>query len=336
MREAFTQMLRCPACGRGGEWDVEDAVSDEREIRSAALRCRACGHVRPVRDGIVDMLHEPPEFVVREAAGLERFAQEMANDGWDREKILKLPFLDYGYWYAQAIGMEQVLESEETAPLLKPGARILDVGSNTCWASATFARHGLDVTALDIATTEMQGLKTADWWFEEHDIHFERVLGVMFEMPFADDSFDLVFCCEVLHHNHRANLRATYRELHRILKPGGRVISINEPVRSLGSPKLDPGAEVEQYEGHEHAYVRPTYVRAARRAGFSVELLKPRTVGAFNAGPWTIAPETPVNIGVRMGLFHMVRRTPALARAYLAWRHYVTGDSLYLLATKPS
>ena len=42
-------------------------------------------------DGIVDLLHDPPEFVAREAAGLDRFAEHDAADGWDRERILALP-----------------------------------------------------------------------------------------------------------------------------------------------------------------------------------------------------------------------------------------------------
>ena len=334
MRESLAPILRCPACGAGGDWTLEEASRDAREVRTGALRCNRCGGERAIEHGIVDMLHDPPEFVVREAAGLARFADEMRNDGWTREKVLRLPHLDYGYWYAQAIGMEQILEDPQTAPYLTPGARILDVGSNTCWASATFAERGLDVIALDIAEHEMQGLRTADWWFEDKGLYFERVLGVMFDLPFADDSLDLVFCCEVLHHNHRANLHATFREFHRVLKPGGRIIVINEPVRGLRSPKLDPGKDVEQYEGHEHAYVRPSYRHAAHRAGFRTRLLRQRTIPIFNDGPWTIQPDTPTTLGLRMAAAHAVRRSRRLGGAMLAWRHWVDGQSLYMVATK--
>lgn len=334
MRESLPPVLRCPACEAGGDWTLEVQDRDEREVRTGSLRCNRCGASRAIEHGIVDLLHDPPEFVVREAAGLERFAEAMRNDGWDREKVLQLPNLDYGYWYAQAIGMAQVLESNDTAPLLVPGARLLDIGSNTCWASAAFAEHGLDVIALDIATHEMQGLRTADWWIEDRDVFFERVLGVMFDLPFADESLDLVFCCEVLHHNHRENLRRTFRELHRVLKPGGRVIVINEPVRGLRSPKLDPGKDVEQYEGHEHAYVRPSYLRAARRAGLTPRLLRQHTIPIFSNGPWTIQPDTPATLGLRMAAAHMVRRSRLLGGAMLAWRHWVDGQSLYMVATK--
>ncbi len=39
--------------------------------------------------------------------------------------------------------------------------------------------------------------------------------------------------CEVLHHNDRAHLDRTMAELYRILKPGGRLLVINEPLRFL-------------------------------------------------------------------------------------------------------
>lgn len=335
MREGLAAILRCPACGQeDGRWTVEAQARDEREIREGALCCGGCGKTRTVDGGIVDMFEDPPEFVTREAAGLGRFAELMANDGWDRAKILELPYVDLGYWYAQAVGMEQVLDSPETAPHLRPGAKILDVGSNTCWASATFAQRGLDVIALDISDHVLQGLKTADWWIEDKDIHFERVLGVMFDLPFATASLDLVFCSEVLHHNHRANLHATFREFHRVLKPGGKVIVINEPIRALRSPKLDPGKEVASYEGHEHAYMRSSYLRAARKAGFALELLGPRTVGMFSGGAWTIRPETTPLLAFRMAAAQVVRRSRLLKRAFLFWRTSIDGMSLHMVATK--
>ena len=155
---------------------------------------------------------------------------------------------------------------------------LLDVGSNTCWASAELARRGLEVVALDIATVEMQGLFTADWWLEASAIHFERVLSVMFDPALRDDSFDVVFCSQVLHHNDPDGLRATFRELRRVLKPGGMLLVANEPMRFPTNRKRDHGTEVAHYEGHEHVYYFHDYMRAARAAGFDVEPLPPPTV----------------------------------------------------------
>jgi ubiquinone/menaquinone biosynthesis C-methylase UbiE/uncharacterized protein YbaR (Trm112 family) len=321
MREGLLPALRCPRCRAGGALAlVEAGARDDGEVRAGALRCGSCGQGAAIAEGIVDLLVDPPDFVAREAAGLERFAEMMANDGWDRERVLALPEGEHqGYWYGQSLGIHQALESIDP----RPGARLLDIGSNTCWASATFASHGLEVVALDIATTLMQGLRTADWWFEARDIHFERVLGMMFDLPFADASFDYVWCCEVLHHNHHANLVRTVREAHRVLRPGGRLLVVNEPQRSLRKPMLRPGHEVAMFQGHEHAYLRATYLRALRGAGFAIELDGSIAHGMFNPATFEITFETPVGQAVRMALAHIGRRSRPVARLAEAVRAYL-------------
>jgi SAM-dependent methyltransferase/uncharacterized protein YbaR (Trm112 family) len=336
VRESLVQILRCPSCAAEGAWAIVVAEERAREIREAELRCKGCGQRTEVHHGIVDLLNDPPDFVIREAAGLGQFAKVMRNDGWDRSRVLQLPYVEIGYWYPQAIRMQQLLDSPEAAWLLEPGRRVLDVGSNTCWASAIFAERGMDVVALDICRHQLQGLETADWWIQDRNVYFERVLGVMYDTPFAAESFDAIFCSEVLHHNHPANLDRTLVEFKRILKPGGQVLAINEPVRAVCSPKLRPKAgPVAAFKGHEHAYLRRTYVRAARAAGLHVEVGEPRDVGALGTGTWGIAPETPGQVGVRMALGHLIRRSPRLRRPYLAWKTYVSGASLYMTATKP-
>jgi SAM-dependent methyltransferase len=199
-----------------------------------------------------------------------------------------------------------------------------------------FAEHGFDVVALDIAAHEMQGLSTADWWFEDRDVYFERVLSVMFEPALASGSFDLIWCCEVLHHNHPSNLRRTLRELFRLLKPGGQLIVVNEPSRALRSLKLHPGAEVAEFEGHEHAYLRSTYVRAARAAGFDVAAFGPSRLGPFDLGTLGISTKMTTFEGFKVALAHAIRRRRRLRAAYLAWKTYIDGMSVHIVGTKPA
>jgi SAM-dependent methyltransferase len=319
-----------------GRWDLDVERRDGREVREGSVTCLGCAGTRFIADGIVDLLESPPDFVVREAAGLGRFADLMRSDGWDRERVLELPYVPLGYWYAQATAMQDVLGGTVPGLDLAPGQRILDVGSNTCWASAAFAARGLDVVALDIAVHEMQGLKTADWWFDAKDIYFERVLGTMFSPALASNSFDFIWCCEVLHHNHRSNLRLTLRELARLLKPGGWLIVVNEPVRALRSPKLHPGAEVAEFEGHEHAYLRSSYVRAARAAGLHVNVFGPSCFGPLGEETLGVSPRMSTLGGFNVALAHAVRRNRRLRACYLAWKTYIDGISFQMIGTKPS
>jgi SAM-dependent methyltransferase len=211
---------------------------------------------------------DPPAFVRSERAGLERFAQVMRDDGWDEERIRALPQVDLPYWHGQRKAIDSLLER---APL-RAGERLLDVGSNTCWASNLFATRGLEVVALDISTAELQGLRTADYFISEGSVYFERVLSPMFAPALAAASFDHVFCCEVLHHNDRAHLHRTMRELHRLLRPGGRLWVVNEPLRFPLRLKRDHGREVAEFEGNEHVYFLHEYWLATRRAGFRVTI----------------------------------------------------------------
>jgi SAM-dependent methyltransferase len=334
VRPELVPRLRCPACRAGGALSLDAAERDAREVRGGSLSCARCGHVAPVAGGIADLLHDPPEFVVREAAGLGRFADLMRSDGWTRADVLALPYREGdGYWYAQRVLMEQVLETTPFAA----GETLLDVGSNTCWASAMFAARGLDVTALDICEHEMQGLRTADWQFAAKDVYFDRVMGVMFDLPFADASFKWVWACEVLHHNHRENLARTYEEIHRVLEPGGSLIVANEPLRNLRTPKLRPGHEVAEFEGHEHAYMRHSYTSLARRAGFEVRVLGPRYHGTQRDERFVLHEGLSVPRLYLMATAVAVRKSPRLKAAVLAARSFLLGGTaLHMVCTKPA
>ena len=50
-------------------------------------------------------------------------------------------------------------------------------------------------------------------------------------MPFADESFDLIVCFSVLHHI--PNVSTVLREMHRVIRPGGKVL-LREPTHSMG------------------------------------------------------------------------------------------------------
>jgi SAM-dependent methyltransferase/uncharacterized protein YbaR (Trm112 family) len=314
MRESFLQMLRCPACRAERPFDLDARESDSREVRTGTLKCRSCGLVAPVERGVAHLLVDPPEIVRREADGLERFADLMRSDGWDRERVLRLPDEPSDYWGGQRKGIDHLLETVD----FEPGATLLDVGSNTCWASNIFAGRGLEVTALDISTAEMQGLHTADWWFEDRGVYFERVLSTMTSPAVASDAYDYVFCAEVLHHNRKPELEQTLSELHRVLKPGGLLIVLSEPLRFPTNLKRDHGDEVAEFEGNENVYFAHEYVLAARRAGFSIRFVEPRTPAFTGEALWLTADSGVLGSTKVFGQ-HLLRRTRPGRRALLAY-----------------
>lgn len=303
-------------------------MTDEREVREGILHCSACQTEFPVHRGVGHLMPSPPEHVRREAAGLERFAEYMQSLGWTRDRIKQLPAIDDGYWYVQSRTMHQLL----TTVHFQPGEWVLDVGSNTCWASNHFAVRGLRAVALDIATAEMQGLYTADYFIEDGTSYFERVLGSMYDMPLASESLDYVFCCEVLHHNDRQSLRRTFQEAYRVLKPGGKLLVANETIKTLHDRQGVHTEGVEEFEGYEHAFWASEYRWEAIRAGFSTRVLEPVYNAFFDAPPGSRRAPT----GFRGRVKAVLHSHPLGRQAYLMYLNHARGTVQFnMIATKP-
>lgn len=333
MKADFAQALRCPACHSDGTLELHVEDSDEREVREGPLRCRACAQTFAVHRGVPELLHHPPSHIVAEAAGLDRFAEHMRLTGWNREVVRRLPEHDSGYWYVQARSMHQLLT---TVPFV-PGQTVVDVGSNTCWAASHFAERGLRAIALDIATTEMQGLYTAEYFIDDGHVFFERVLGSMDAMPLASSSVDYVFCCEVLHHNDPDSLRRTFTEAFRVLRPGGRLLMFNETLKTLRDPVGVHTEGVEQFEGYEHAHWALQYRWEATRAGFFTEVMEPHYRAFFNDALLQAQPGGSPLLGLRLGAAIALRSSGFARRAYLAWLNHVWGGvQMNMIATKPT
>ncbi len=334
MRADFAGRLRCPACRYDGTLVVNARERDAHEVREGTLRCSRCAREFAVHRGVIELLYDPPDYIVAEAAGLERFAAQMRAEGWDRELVRRLPGIEHGYWYVQARSMHQLA----TMIPFKPGQSILDVGSNTCWAANRFAQLGLEAVALDIATTELQGLYTAEYFIDDGSVFFERVLGSMDAIPLASSSLDYVYCCEVLHHNDNASLRRTFQEIFRVLRPGGRLLMVNETLKTLRDPSGVHVEGVEQFEGYEHAHWALRYRWEATRAGFLTDVAEPHYRPFFGDAAVRLRGSGAPVMGpfVRRGA-RALHSSRAARRAYLAWLNTAWGTvSMNMVATKPA
>ena len=99
------------------------------------------------------------------------------------------------------------------------GLRVLEVGCGLGTDGAQFAKAGADYTGVDL-TEAAVGL--ARKRFDLSNLRGTFLKADAENLEFEDDSFDLVYSHGVLHHT--PDTVGAVREIHRVLKPGGRAI----------------------------------------------------------------------------------------------------------------
>lgn len=126
------------------------------------------------------------------------------------------------------LGTSMVLAKLEKAlggPLPKIG-RSLELGAGTGYFTLNLLREGLieEATCSDIAPGM---LKALDANAASLGLDVNTVVCDGEDLPFDDDSFDLVLGHAVLHHI--PNLGQAWEEIHRVLRPGGIAVFAGEP-----------------------------------------------------------------------------------------------------------
>jgi ubiquinone/menaquinone biosynthesis C-methylase UbiE len=117
-----------------------------------------------------------------------------------------------------------------------PGERVLDVGCGEGAFAAALDDHGAAVVAVDVAA---EPLRRAAARFPGLDLRLVPVAG---PLPFDDESFDVAWAGEVL--EHVVDVVGLLDELHRVLRPGGRLLvsTPNHPPLRLLALALAPRA----------------------------------------------------------------------------------------------
>ena len=105
-------------------------------------------------------------------------------------------------------------------------ARALEIGAGTGYFSLNLLRAGVvgEAVATDISPGMLRRLRDSA---AELGLELGTEACEAAELPFADDSFDLVFGHAVLHH--LPDLDGAFREFARVLRPGGVVAFCGEP-----------------------------------------------------------------------------------------------------------
>lgn len=148
--------------------------------------------------------------------------------------------------------------------LVRPGLRVLEVGAAKTWAGHYFTERGCIYTGCDLMADAQIGLGRAQFFREHFDTDYEVVTADAEKLPFADDSFDLVFAIAALHH--ALDLPKMVGEMARVTKRRGVVAGLNEGVRAFRASADAEGQATEKSYGiNEHVYTLWDYYTAFLR-----------------------------------------------------------------------
>jgi len=321
MKKDVLEILFCPACN-SPTLNIEDVSYDnKREIRTGSVRCTSCDSRFEIKDGILNLLIDPANKIIKEQQGWARLEKAVVNTD---ELMLALPnaFGEHEKaWKSQADNFNLIF------PVIKINSsdKVLDIGAGRCWATRLFAKKGCYTVGLDILLTKYVGLLTGDVYIEKEKVFFERIYSLMEKMPFRDNTFNTVFVSASLHHS--SYVSKVIKEISRILKPGGSFVVINEPVR--GCLSRNNVSELPEYkEGiNENIYKLHTYLDSLKKAGMTFKIYP--YIGGYFLPLMIINNILPEILKDKLG---KVEVWPPLVRIQL----FLFGGVLNLIATRPS
>ena len=135
-------------------------------------------------------------------------------------------------------------------PRLRPDAEVLDVGCGSGTITTGLARRASRVVGLDLSADVIDAAQAnADEWGPSN-ISFE--VGSVYELPWDDASFDVVYAHQVL--QHLSDPVRALREARRVLRPGGLVAVRDSDYETMIHAPVFPAIERWRDLYHQVAY----------------------------------------------------------------------------------
>jgi SAM-dependent methyltransferase len=198
---------------------------------------------------------------------------------------------EHHWWY---VGRRRVLHAALGKLPLPEGAQVLDAGCGSGRTMDELVRygevHGFDLNPLGAERAKGRG---------HADVRVARVE----EIPYDDDSFDLVTCLDVIEHT--PDDERSLRELLRVTRPGGWLV-VTVPAYQFLWSSHDVANE------HFRRYRRPQLRGAAEAAGW-----EPRAWTYFNT--LLFLPGAAVRVLERLRRPHKRRGRPNLQLTPRSW-----------------
>ncbi len=110
------------------------------------------------------------------------------------------------------------------------GGKVIEIGCSQGIDLAELAKLGANVTGFDLSP---RAIELARNRFKFEHLNGNFIVGNAEKMEIPDASFDVVYSCGVLHHT--PNIKQAFKEVYRILKPGGKIFIMLYSKHSLNN-----------------------------------------------------------------------------------------------------
>jgi ubiquinone/menaquinone biosynthesis C-methylase UbiE len=160
--------------------------------------------------------------------------------------------------------------AQEVVAAMKPGDSLLELGCGVGSDARFFASKGLKVLATDFSKEVIEQDKQEG---ETPELTF-AVLDISQSFSYPDQSFEIVYAYLALHYFTGVVTRNIFKEIHRVLKPGGKVYftckSTTDPLYGQGK-QLEP--DMYECDGHVRHFFSEAYAREILKGHFAIQKL---------------------------------------------------------------
>lgn len=195
MKRSFLRFAACPACGSGLE-----CSGSEEPVREGTLRCIGCAKQYRISDSI-------PRFVESDS-----YADSFSFE-WNKFYNVQLDL----YNNRRPSSERAFKDHTGLTPKDLEGKLVLDAGVGAGRYSEVVSRWGAEVVGVDLGLAVDAAQKNLA---SRTNVHLAQ--ADIFQLPFAPESFDVIFSIGVLHHT--PDPRAAFQKLVPLLKPGGTIV----------------------------------------------------------------------------------------------------------------
>lgn len=149
----------------------------------------------------------------------------------------------------------------------QPGETVLEIGAGMGAAMVVAAQSGASVVAVD-PTPYMRRIMRLRRVAMPKGRRVQIIEGAAEQLPAASSTVDAVWSVNTMHH--WGDMERAIREIHRVLKPGGRVLLLDEDFENSAHPAHAEFTKRRAKHGHHFTEIDPVAVaQSLRGLGFA-------------------------------------------------------------------